>query len=87
MMYGKGKGWFDGFGDGYTGQEGNGSGQSTKEKVDYYGIGDPITDSLKKNAFSYNEEASCTRLLTDSIEDINFYICQSYILNNKKETK
>ena len=79
MMHGDGKGWFDGFGDGYTGNGGNGSGQSTKEKLDYYGTGVYSGNTI--------EEASCTRLLTDAIEDINFYICQSHILNNKKETK
>jgi len=81
MMYSKGKGWITGYGDGYTGHEGNGSGQSCKEEVHGYGKGCPNLNNTK------DEEPSCIRLLTDDIEDVNFFICQSHILNNKKETK
>ena len=78
MMHGDGKGWFDGFGDGYTGNEGNGSGQSTKEKLDYCGTGVYSGKTI--------EEASCTRLLTDAIEDINFYLAQLHLMVQRTTT-
>ena len=64
----------DGYGDGNGDTFGNG-----------YGIG--IEGDGRGNGYMEDEEEeqlSAIRLLADAIENINFYICQSHILNNKK---